>query len=377
MGEKLKKKKIAWQQYLSIVFFLLIGIVCGSLIDRYSMGKTVYEELLPSIGLLFLQAYTAIFVQIIIHEAGHLVFGLLSGYQFRSFRIFSFVWVKERNKIRLRRFSIPGTVGQCLMDPPDMVDGRIPFVLYNLGGSLLNIFTGAVGLCVFLVFPDLPFLSNMMLIFSVWGFGFAIINGVPMRMGTVDNDGYNTLELARNAEAVRSFWTQMKIGGLLASGVRLKDMPNQWFSVPSDEAMKNGMIVVMGVYACNRLMDAAQFEEADRLMAHMLEIDSGMSGLHRSLMICDRMYVELITANRREVIDGMLDKKQKKDMKAMKNNLAVLRTEYAYTLLFEKDEAKAEKIRTQFEKHAKTYPYQIDAQSERELIGIAKYSENI
>lgn len=24
------------------------------------------------------------------------------------------------------------------MNPPDMVDGKIPYILYNLGGSLMN-----------------------------------------------------------------------------------------------------------------------------------------------------------------------------------------------------------------------------------------------
>ena len=132
------------------------------------------------------------------------------------------------------------------------------------------------------------------------------------------------------------------------------------------------MVAVMGVFACNRLMDAERFEEADELMAHMLGIDSGMVGLHRNLLICDRMYIELIKENRREVLDGMLDKEQEKFMKSMKNFPSVLRTKYVYTLLCEKDDAKAEKAKAQFEKCAKTYPYQSDVQSERELMEIAE-----
>ena len=132
------------------------------------------------------------------------------------------------------------------------------------------------------------------------------------------------------------------------------------------------MVVVMGVFACNRLMDAQKFEEADKLMAHMLEIDSGMVGLHRRLMICDRMYVELITENSREVLDKMFTKEQKKFMMQMKNYPSVLRTEYVYALLYEMDNAKAERIMAQFEKCAKTYPYPNGVQSERELMEIAK-----
>ena len=61
----------------------------------------------------------------------------------------------------------------------------------------------------------------------------------------------------------------------------------------------------------------------------------------------------------------MLDKEQKKFMKSMKNFPSVLRTEYVYALLCEKDTVKADKVKNQFEKCAKTYPYQNDVQSER------------
>ncbi len=376
MSEKQKKKKIVWQQYIAMGFFMLIGAVGGFLmvayIDKGTNAQTpLYKEIRSLVGL-FIGMYAAILMQMILHEAGHLLFGLLSGYKFSSFRIFSFMWVKENGKIRFRRLSLAGTGGQCLMTPPDMAEGKIPVVLYNLGGSIMNIASGLIFLGLFLISSNIPFLSAVMLLFAIIGFIFAVMNGVPMRMGTVDNDGYNAYSLTRNPEAMRSFWIQMKVNEQIAKGVRLKDMPEEWFAVPSDEAMKNSMVAVMGVFACNRLMDAGQFEEADKRMTHMLEIDSGMVGLHRSLMICDRMYVELITDNRREILDGMFTKEQKKFMKSMKSFPSVLRTEYVYALLCEKDTAKAGQIKARFEKCAKTYPYPNEVQSERELMKIAE-----
>lgn len=359
-----------------MAFFMLIGAAGGFLmvayIDRGTGAETpLYEKILSLVGL-FLGMYAAIFAQLIIHETGHLIFGLLSGYKFSSFRIFSFMWVREDKKIKFRRLSIAGTGGQCLMSPPDMADGKIPVILYNLGGSIMNIVFGLIFLGLFFIFTDIPFLSTVTLLFAVIGFILAVMNGVPMRMGAVDNDGYNAFSLTRNPEAMRAFWVQMKVNEQVAKGVRLKDMPDEWFAVPSDEAMKNSMVAVMGAFACNRLMDAEQFEEADGLMAHMLAIDSGMVGLHRSLMICDRMYVELITENRRQVLDSMLTKEQKKFMKSMKSFPTVIRTEYVYALLCEKNAVKADQAKARFEKCAKTYPYPNDVQSERELMELAE-----
>ncbi len=373
------KKKIQWQQYIAVAFFMLIGGVCGVLMAQYvdnnAHTDTSGWENLFSLACLFVGMYVAIFIQLIIHEAGHLVFGLLSRYKFSSFRIFSFMWVKENGKIRLRRLSLAGTGGQCLMSPPDMKDGKIPLVLYNLGGSLMNVIASALFFVSYIATKNIPFLSVMLLMCAIVGIEIAIMNGVPMRLGTVDNDGYNTFSLTRDSEAMRSFWIQMKVNEQLAKGVRLKDMPNEWFAVPSDEAMKNSMVVVMGIFACNRLMDQQEFQEADKLMEHIMSIESGMVGLHRSLVVCDRMYIEMISENRKEVIEGMLTKEQKQFMKQMKKFPSVLRTEYVLALLHNKDIKKAEKCKMLFEKCAKTYPYPNDIQSERELMEIADRSD--
>jgi len=360
----MKKKKIQWGQYFMIAAFMLIGGICGILMVR------VAEELgggLPVMVLFFILMYVIMLLQIAVHEAGHLVFGLLSGYKFCSYRLFSLMLIKDGERLRLRRFSLAGTGGQCLMEPPKLIDGEIPVVLYNLGGSLMNLIVSAVSLLIYFLSPQ-PFLSASMLLCSVIGFVFALMNGIPLRMGEVDNDGYNARALRRDKAALRAFWVQMMISAETARGKRLRDRPEEWFGVPSDEAMKNSMLATLGVFACNRLMDEQRFQEADALMERMMSNGSGMAGLYRGLMLCDRMCVELLSDGRAEIIDGWLTKEQKKLMKAMKTYPGVIRTEYVLALLHHKDASAAEKVKRRFEKCARTYPYPGDIESERELM---------
>lgn len=121
MSQGKKKKKIVWQRYIGMAFMMLMGAICGvvmiSYLDEFTADAPLYQELLSLVGLV-LGMYIALFFHILIHEGGHLVFGLLTGYQFSSFRVASFIWVKENGKLKLKRLRLAGTAGQCLMGPP-------------------------------------------------------------------------------------------------------------------------------------------------------------------------------------------------------------------------------------------------------------------
>ncbi len=372
-ANKKKTGKKNLMKFLAVLIIAVFGFFFGAFISEYiGNGERSTGEYLLSLAGILLALYLAIFLQIILHELGHLIFGMMTGYQFSSFRIGSFMWVKQDEVIKLRRLSIAGTGGQCLMAPPDMKDGKIPYVLYNLGGSIVNILSAAVFMGLFFLSREFQFTSALFLIISMIGTFFALTNGIPLQLGTVNNDGHNALSLGKNSEAMRAFWIQLKVSELNTKGVRIKDMPEEWFAMPSPQSMKNSLVSVIGVFICNRLMDAMEFKIADQTMEELLKMDTGMVGLHRSLLMVDRIYCELVSENRQEILDEMLDKNQKKLMKAMKNYPSILRTEYAYALLSQKDSLKADKIKAAFEKIAASYPYPQEIGSERELMAFAE-----
>ena len=376
MTNKKKEKTVQNKgQWIGIVFYMLLGAACGifDLMYMDTAGQSengLFSEIIP-LALMLIGIYAAMLIQLIIHEAGHLIFGLMTGYRFSSFRIANLMWVKLDGRIQCRKLHIAGTGGQCLMIPPDLKDGKMPVMLYNFGGAIINLATAV--LCV-----GLSFLCSarslgwtILMIFAVIGLAFALINGLPIKMGSVNNDGRNTLELSRSEEATRAFWIQMKVNEQIAKGLRLKDMPDEWFKVPSDELMKNGIIATTGMLACNRLMDQQRFDEADTLMKRLLSQQNGVIGLYRNLMVCDQMYVEMISGNRKEILNEMRTRDQMRVMKAMKKYPSVLRTEYVYALLVEQNLKKAEKLMTQFRQCAKSYPYPSEIESERQLMALA------
>ena len=355
----------------SVAIFALIGAGCGGVMLRAVDGIDSFSgRVLCLIGL-FAAMYVAVLLQIVFHEAGHLLFGRLSGYGFGSFRIFSWIWIREEGRLTCRRLSLAGTAGQCLMVPPELKDGRMPVFLYNMGGALLNLIAAALFFSLSFLCKGIPVLFALLRMSAVMGLGVALLNGIPMRVGPVDNDGRNALALAKDTEAMRAFWVQMQAAAQTARGVRLKDMPEEWFRLPAAEAMQSGVTATLGVLLANRLMDQHRFREADELMAQLLELDSLM-GLHRNMMLCDRIFMELIGAGRPEIVEGFRTRDFEKGLKTMGSLPSVLRTKYALALLLEKDPKKAERILARFDAQTKAYPYPCEVEGERELMEIAR-----
>lgn len=370
------KKRKALQFVLIILLFLIIGFFTGYFLadSILYLKKTGYTtgEILLSLGGILLILFMSVLLQIILHEAGHLLFGWISGYRFLSFRIGSFMWLKKDGGIRFARLKIAGTGGQCLMGPPDLTEGKFPYILYNLGGSIINLLSAPIFLMLLFLLASGSFLSVFLILAAAIGIVFALMNGIPLKLAQVNNDGYNVLSLGKNPEALKAFWLQLKVTEQMTKGVRLKDMPDEWFAMPSDKAMKNGIIAAVGVFACNRLMDAMELEKADDTIAELLQMDTGINELHRRLLIVDQVYCELVGKNRQERLSRLLTKQQIRFMKSMKTFPSVLRTEYTYALLKENDNKKASKIKDEFEKMGAYYPYPQEIESERELMELAE-----
>lgn len=368
MNEK-KVKKMDLGSLVFVIFIFIACFVCGFLVGEY-MGQAAKngEGFFVNMALLLLAVYTAVVIQTIVHEAGHLVFGLMTGYKFSSFRIGSLMLVKTDGTLKLRKFSLAGTGGQCLMSPPDLVDGKMPVVLYNLGGCIFNLLVAGIFAVVGYCTREIDILYVFSACMVILGIVYAASNGIPMKVGPINNDGGNAFSVGKNSAAIRALWLQLKMNEMQSKGLRLKDMPESWFEVPTDEELKNELVAAIAVFHANWLMDQLRLEEACEYIETLLAKESAICGLYRSLLNCDRIYCELVVKKNTSEAIYLHNKEYQKFVKSMKNFPSIIRTEYVYALLAEKDEEKAAEWLNRFEKVAKTHPYPNDIVGERELI---------
>jgi len=369
--KKDKKKKEKVSSLLVLLPSLIIGALCGLLITRYIDLPQDEGGGFLSVLLLFAILIVSLYMHIILHEAGHLICGLLSGYKFSSFRIGSLILYKSRGKLHFGRLSIAGTGGQCLMRPPMLKDGKIPVRLYNLGGAMMNLLLSVLSFILyFLATPGI--LKTACLMNTVLGLLFAATNGIPMRMGLIDNDGKNAFSLEKNPNAILAFYHQLKVNESVADCIRLKDMPIEWFTVSEEADRENAMIATIEVFACNRLMDELRFEEAEENIRALLS-RGGAVGLHRNLLTCDLFYLTLRKGDWQGAA-ALITKEQKAFMRAMKKFPTVIRTEYLFARYVSKDNAALAKQTDLWKRCKKHYPYSADIASEQELIDLMEVS---
>lgn len=273
--------------------FFGIGVLMGRLAHARSAGGLAAH--------LYAALVSGMLVQVMLHEAGHLAAGLLTGYRFLSYRVGSVMLQRVGGAWRLRRFSLPGTGGQCLMAPPEPFRDGLPTQWYNYGGVLANLLTGLAfaGLALFL-----PGAARLyMALYGAIGFAFALLNGVPLQAGLL-NDGAHARALRRSGAARFAFFVQLCAVGRQQEGQRLKDMPDEWFVCPD---VADDLTLAHAFLCAQRLMDEGAYGEALALAERLYAQSERYAPLLRFQIACDLAYL-YATDGRRQKAEALMDK---------------------------------------------------------------------
>lgn len=358
-----------------LIIGMVFGFIGGILIFGYMERRFGDDIKLLFVNLLGILALFIAFtmVHVIVHEAGHLLFGLLTGYGFVSFRLGSFTLVREQGRLKLKRYSMPGTLGQCLMAPPEITKGELPFQLYNYGGVILNIGTSLIIGSILFVVSDLPILLELMIgCYSIGGLLLGILNGFPIKSSGVANDGYNVKYIKQDPIARNSFYMQLYINEKQSLGQRLKDMPMDWFLMPGESDLTNALNAYMKLLEYYRFLDLLNLEAArnslEDLKPNLGKLPLGFQNLYQ----LELFFLTLVTGGSKIEAEGSLTKEAKLLLKLAKNDISIKRIAYTYQLLYLNDQKEAQKCYEAALKLAKVYPVIGEAEGQMMLIEFVK-----
>ena len=281
---------------------------------------------------------------------------------------------RERG-LEFKRYKLAGTGGQCLMTPPEGRGEDTPVLLYNLGGVIFNLILSLVCLYFYFAHPDVVILSCTLLLTGVLSAFTLFTNGIPMYIGGIANDGMNALSLRKDKSAKTAFLNQLRMNRAQICGQKLSDMPDEWFAIPDGADRQNTAYSSIAVFRVNRSFESLDTLKSEKEIKDLLNSDWNIIGLYRNLLNCDLAYCRLVNYGSSADVGLVNTPEMVTFRKTMKKFMSVIRTEYALSLIHDGNTAEAEKKLALFETAAKTSPYIADINVERELIALAKGSE--
>lgn len=332
----IKNKKF---QKLLIFINILITIV-GAIIVGVLQRKEVDRSFIIDLVYFYIFFIISFFIGVIMHELGHLIGGLLSGYRFVFFRVGSFCLVKyEDFGYKIKKLYMPGTLGQCIMRPPEKNKDNYPFLLYNLGGVIMNIILSSLGYIIYAFSSD-NMLRYFCLIFILVNFTIFFMNISPI----IGTDGYNILEIKQSIEYKRLFWEALTLDYM-----KFNDNPNVEkfeFSVYPEEG---SLVQYVDLANMTKHIYDSDYEKYYELYNKFIRRD-GLHPFYKSVANIDKVYVDLITGDKDVSLDELYKEKDTKAIiKGLKKSTQMKRLELVYQELIEKDEKKLIRLKKEFE----------------------------
>lgn len=365
------KKKMKIEQFIysliSILGFACIGGCIGYVIGTIQkrMGGNISGLKLCVMALL---ALTAIFlsytINICLHEIGHMILGLISGYEFSSLRFGKLMLAKENGKLRFCKYDMPGTGGQCIMTAPKVDAEKMPVVLYNLGGLVMNLVVLLIGIIVFVIVSDSHFVVGMIfLMFAMTSLVILITNGLPFsQMGT---DGANTIILYKNKFAREAFRNQLEVVRYLSQNYSVREMPEELFLFDKQIPMTNPLITAQAVSCFNYYSVSGKYQQAKEMASYILENAKSINSLHEKILYGEQLFITTVIDKNLEAAKEQY-KLHRKELNKAAGFISMQRVLYAYYSLVEVSQKKASQYAKLFENSVKNYPYPKDAAIEKE-----------
>lgn len=360
-------KKIS--RKLHNITVLIFGAILGLTVIVFN--KKLLIEILgvfDSIFFISLFFLIALFTQIILHELGHLIFGLASGYSFVSFRVGSLTLVKEDKLYKIKRYSIPGTAGQCLMAPPQGSKTEYPFRLYNWGGIIINAVFSIIGLIVF--FNSSGLLRLFSMLFFHMGFLAILMNAIPVE--GANTDGTNLLDLEVSLDARKALYNMLEINRLYQEGFRPREIPHDLTEISQYEDLKNSMVASMESNSYSKMLDKGDYVGSFNSLKNSLN-NPYVSDIMKLILEFEYSTVGMLIGNN-DIATGNMEKKQFAKLSKYNKLKEITRFNYIYNLLVTKDDENAKKHLENFNKIIANDPFSGDVKFNEDLI---KRAQNI
>ena len=343
---------------LLFVVSMFAGFMFAKFADKYFLDSINLSNSIVILAVIYISS----FLNTVLHEMGHMVGGFVSGYEFVSIRFGKIMFIKENGKLCIKKYSIAGTGGQCLMSPPSLetVENQ-PFLLFHISGVLVNFLLCVIGALVTILVPK-GIVSISFAAFALISFAIGLINIIPINIG---NDGKNIMDISKSRRTRKLINTLMYLSAQNTKGVSIEDMPIETLGLEDIEPQNNlETNAVMIEISYN--MVCGNFEKAEKICDKLLEYKKAIPLLENELKCVKLLCVAMRDG---EGFESVCTKELRSYIKQGYKYMLSKITCKIVCDLHDKDYKSAEKAREDFNKMCENYPIKGEVVDERKILG--------
>lgn len=210
-------------------------------------------------------------LSIIIHELGHFIFGKIAQLDFISFHIFNIVFIKENNKLQIKKQPVmPGMVGCCSMSFNEKKKyNKNKIMFYYMGGIIFNFILVLIFLILLLLTNNL-YWNTVSFLFINLNLYRVFCNAIPFKNNVgVSSDMTHWLNYKKDSEYGVVLGKITRIQTLLSQGKQLKEMEETLFYMPKTFSFPSQ--ILLGRIYIDYLVDKDMYKQAIEKVKYMLE----------------------------------------------------------------------------------------------------------
>jgi len=343
-------------QILLIIFFAVLGFIGGNVGAEY-IGEIDLLDIIYTILIIGVSFP----LHVILHEMGHVLGGLASGYEFIMFRLFNTIWIKTDDGLSKRKEYVPGVMGQALMVPPETKNNeQPPFLLYHSSGVLMNLLT-AILFILLGQMTAVGWLAYFHYVSAAVALFLMITNALPLQ-GT---DGYNIRKQFKEPHANTEITTILYMYRDMVQGVPLKDL-QQYVDLDSIDSLKNPNAATFYTLKADYFLAEKDFKGAHQIYEMLWNNIHDLFPAHQPNITLNYLFTLLLTnpthANVEKITQGKIYQKYK-DIKQSE----YVRVYAAKALYVDEDSKKTEKLLDKGEEYITLAPTVTEEKLEEDL----------
>lgn len=338
-----------------LAFFGLCAVVIAVAASTFTLVGKNNSAIFSVAGILI-----AVFTVPLVHELGHLVFGLFNKMALHSMRIGFLTFYRSGGKIRLRFTKIGEYAGACEMIPKTPHNLYRRFLLMAAGGNIFSLIYLALTVLFFSIRANF---SPYLYFFFTAGLPVAFYLFIVNMIGGGRTDGRVILGLLRKEPQSMVTVNILSIQSKFFEGKLPSEIDKEfYFSIPQTDDVYLSAVILNLQYVYYR--DSGDVENAYQTAIKLEDFAKELDERTAMNILCDSLYERIIRGEQQAAIE--LYKKTEKYLRS-ENSATNLRIRAAYALIIDKDLNGARRLLN----------LALDECKKTVIIGIARFEEKI